>query len=251
VGGDWPTKAREAALVLSGEEVSAFNVDLLGDIKKAFGDLDCIASADLVAELVADPERPWATCGRNDKALTQNHLARLLRPFCIASETVHPIGQPHAKGYKRAHFEEAWEVYLAGQNPRAQQIPDSEACKRASADETGTTRNFQSVQELNPHASKSDDLANSHAGLHACTVGKAKNGARGDSATNGGGVPNDFDAVLEELATRPTHRPPPGHGWQLAGTPGAGAVIWIRSRTPPALGPPGDDVYDIDPAWRQ
>jgi Protein of unknown function (DUF3631) len=40
-----------------------------------------MTSADLVAALVADPERPWATWGKNDKPLTQNQLARLLRPF--------------------------------------------------------------------------------------------------------------------------------------------------------------------------
>ena len=59
-GGDWPTKAREAALILSGEDVSALNVDLLADIKKAFGDLDAMTSADLVAALSS---RPGATLG--------------------------------------------------------------------------------------------------------------------------------------------------------------------------------------------
>lgn len=237
-GGDWPKKAREAALILSGEDASAVNVDLLADIKRAFGDLDAVTSADLVAALAADPERPWAEW-KGGKPLTQNHLARLLRPFGVISETVHPVGRPHAKGYLRARFEEAWEGYVSGQNPPSQPNPHFKACNRASADETGVTRNFQSVQEDNPHALKKGDLSYSHADLHACPVAKAKNGAKGDSATNGGRVPNDFDAVAEELAERGSNGP-------------VYAEVRIRTITPPAISAgPGDDLLDIDPGWQQ
>ena len=182
-GGDWPKKARDAARVLSGEEVSTFNVDLLTDIQKAFGQSDCITSADLAAALTADPERPWATWGKNDKPLTQNQLARLLRPFAVISETVHPLGRPDAKGYKRAHFEEVWASYLPGQSPSPQQIPDSKASNRPNADEMGTTRDFRSVQKELPDALKNANLSNSHAGLDAWTVQNPESGDEGDSAT--------------------------------------------------------------------
>jgi len=83
-----------------------------------------------VAKLVADPERlaEW----KHGKALTQKQLAGLLKPFGIISETVHPIGQSHARattvlGLKRSGS------YLPGQMP-AQQIHPSEACKRANTD---------------------------------------------------------------------------------------------------------------------
>jgi putative DNA primase/helicase len=60
-GGVWPQRAREAACVLSGEgHDTAVNVELLADIRMAFGETDMIRSADLVERLVADPERPWA-----------------------------------------------------------------------------------------------------------------------------------------------------------------------------------------------
>jgi len=45
-------------------------------------------------------------------------------------------------------------------------------------------------------------------------------------------VPSDYDAVLEERAAQ--------------GMPTNGGSSW-----PPALGPAGDDVLDIDPSWRQ
>jgi uncharacterized protein DUF3631 len=35
-------------------------IELLKDIRAAFGDDDEIRSADLIAKLTADPERPWA-----------------------------------------------------------------------------------------------------------------------------------------------------------------------------------------------
>ena len=78
-----------------------------------FGDHEVIRSADLVAKLVADPERPWAEW-KHGRALTQKQLASLLRPFRISSITVHPGGASHGKGYRRAHFEAAWEAYCPG-----------------------------------------------------------------------------------------------------------------------------------------
>jgi putative DNA primase/helicase len=93
-GGEWPARAREAACLLSGEAQDvAVGVELLRDIQKAFGDSEAITSADLVTTLVADPERPWAEWGKMGKPLTQNKLARLLRPFRVTSETVHLIGR--------------------------------------------------------------------------------------------------------------------------------------------------------------
>ena len=49
-------------------------------------------------------------------------------------------------------------------------------------------------------------------------------------------------------------RPPRGNGWHLfADKPGSprqtAARVWIREIWPPALGPKGDDVFDIDPGW--
>jgi len=90
----------------------------------AFGDHEVIRSADLVAKLTADPERPWAEW-KHGRPLTQKQLASLLAPFCIASGTVHPPGLPDGKGYRRADFEGAWRAYCPGW----QQIDTSEASK--------------------------------------------------------------------------------------------------------------------------
>jgi putative DNA primase/helicase len=115
-GGTWPEDARRAACTLSGEEEdSAVNVELLRDIRAVFGDDDAVRSADLVAKLIADPERPWAEW-KHGRPLTQKQLGGLLRPFGIVSETVSVPGFNDAKGYRRTHFEEVWAVYCPGQN---------------------------------------------------------------------------------------------------------------------------------------
>jgi len=75
-----------------------------------------------VAKLKEDPEAPWAEYNRG-KGLTQNSLASLLgggggrgrrgrRGYGIHSQTVHPPGEPDAKGYKRSQFEDAWSRYV-------------------------------------------------------------------------------------------------------------------------------------------
>jgi len=91
---------------------------LLADIRKAFGEAEAIRSAELVAKLAADPERPWAEW-KHGRPLTQKQLGGLLRPFGIVSETVSIPGFNDAKGYKRDRFEAAWEAYCPGQNPRS------------------------------------------------------------------------------------------------------------------------------------
>jgi Protein of unknown function (DUF3631) len=84
------------------------------------GDDDVIRSSDLVAKLIADPERPWAEW-KHRRPLTQKQLAGLLAPFHIISLTVHPPGLPDGKGYRRIDFEEAWAAYCPVRNAPSEQ----------------------------------------------------------------------------------------------------------------------------------
>jgi Protein of unknown function (DUF3631) len=105
VGGEWPHRAREAACLLSGagHEAKSVNVELLVDIRLAFGDDEHMRSVDLVEALNTDQERPWATWNKG-KPISQKQLANLLRPFGIISETFRGWRTPKAisgKGSKR------------------------------------------------------------------------------------------------------------------------------------------------------
>jgi putative DNA primase/helicase len=180
-GGNWPEDARRAACLLSGEEPDgAINVELLRDIRTAFGDDEVIRSTDLIEKLIADKERPWVEW-RHGRPLTQKQLAGLLRPFFIVSDTVHPPGLPQGKGYQKVHFEDAWAAYCPGQNMPPAQSSTSEAYIRTNADEMGATGDFRSVQKDLPYGSKNGKLSYGHAGLYGCTDRKPQNGGEGCS----------------------------------------------------------------------
>jgi hypothetical protein len=85
-GGEWPAKARAAALALSKEDDAEMRgVQLLMDIRAVFaghGHPEALSSQDIVDALVAMEGRPWAEY-RNGKSLTKNALARALKPFKV------------------------------------------------------------------------------------------------------------------------------------------------------------------------
>jgi hypothetical protein len=178
-GGTWPAEARRAARTLSGEEQdSAVNVELLRDIRTAFGDDEEIRSADLVEKLAADKERPWAEW-KHGRPLSQKQLGGLLRPFCIISETVSLPGYKDAKGYRRGHFEEAWKVYCPGQDTFPNQFGPSEASKRHNAVGSSTSRDFRSVADTSGDGSKNGKLSYGHAVSDSTTLRNRGNGGRG------------------------------------------------------------------------
>ena len=196
-GGTWPEDARRAACTLSGEEEDgAVNVELLRDIRVAFGDAEVIRSADLIEKLIADPERPWAEWSHG-RPLTQRQLAGLLRPFFIFPDTVHPPGLAQGKGYKKAHFEEAWAAYCSGQNTPPPQPGAFYPYIRTSADEMGTSHDFRSVRGGIPYGSKNGKLSHSHAGLYACTDKTAPENGQGHSDQETAPVVGPVGAVAD------------------------------------------------------
>jgi hypothetical protein len=120
-GMDWGDKARAAAMKIEGKtDNRTLSELLLTDIKVLFDanpQAHCMASAVMVEDLTADPEKPWSECpsasGRSRKPLTQNRLAELLGRYSIKSQTVAPPAQKTAKGYYRHQFEEAWARYVS------------------------------------------------------------------------------------------------------------------------------------------
>jgi putative DNA primase/helicase len=148
-GGEWPERGREAACLLSGESHDdTIGVKLLEDIRLAFGEDDAIRSADLVAKLAEDPERPWAEW-KHGRPLSQNQLGRLLSKFGITSETVDIPGLKSAKGYRRSRFEAAWAAYCpdtSGQNPLPAQNGFSKRRTVEVPVESAQVGDFQSVE---------------------------------------------------------------------------------------------------------
>jgi hypothetical protein len=112
-GGDWPEKARLAAIALSArtEQRNPMNA-LLSDIMEAFSQFQTerLFSRQLLEFLRQQENRPWADA-RNGKPITDMWLSQQLRPFGIRPKTMW-IGEQAAKGYLREDFGEVFRRYL-------------------------------------------------------------------------------------------------------------------------------------------
>jgi putative DNA primase/helicase len=181
-GGDWPERARAAALVLSGaeQEAPSLNVELLADIRKAFETegIDRIPGAELIKILCADPERPWATFARG-KEMTQAKLARRLSGFGIISKPIRMPDGRAPRGYLIGQFEEAFERYL----PHFSALPPLQS---ATALQANNGAGFSDFQKRN-----SDDV------LHFEKAPKPNGGAgcSGVALSNGVNGQNDEEGI--------------------------------------------------------
>lgn len=115
-GGEWPAKARHAALTLSGEAVDtepSIRTQLLCDIREAFNGAakDRLTTDDLLGRLMLMRDHPWADWSHG-RALTARQLAKLLADFRVSPSTIR-VGEVTAKGYQLEHFTDAFARYLA------------------------------------------------------------------------------------------------------------------------------------------
>lgn len=114
VGGQWPELANKAIKALEmTDDNDTIRQILLSDIKAIFENrsTDLISSKELVEQLVKIEDRPWGDW-RHGKPITQNGLARLLKPFAIHSNTIRFEGKT-PKGYQLKQFEETFGRYLS------------------------------------------------------------------------------------------------------------------------------------------
>jgi putative DNA primase/helicase len=126
-GGAWPDLGRRAALKLSGSDSPTMSTgtELLADIQEIFETrkVDRISTADLIAALCDDDERPWATYNRG-KPISPRQVSRKLSEYSITSTTIRIAGDT-PKGFLRRMFEEAFSRYLASPPPATATPPQT------------------------------------------------------------------------------------------------------------------------------
>jgi putative DNA primase/helicase len=191
-GGDWLTRGHRAALQGAGADVdegSRLEL-LLGDIRDVFdglvSDKDRIPSAHLIERLVEIVPRPWAEYGRSGKPLTQNKLARLLKPLGIAPQKVR-IGAETPNGYHRHQFQEAWDRFLSAEG-------GSQPEHRNKCNGMGTSDGFQSGTAKTDVLVQKYEKSNNHGLCSSVPVAKGDQGHR----PQGQGDRDTLDRVLGE-----------------------------------------------------
>ncbi|HTU54448.1 MAG TPA: DUF3631 domain-containing protein [Acetobacteraceae bacterium] len=114
IGDNWPALAEAAALALNpdDDESDSQGEKLIHDVHTVLRENEeAIASQTLVERLVSLDGRPWAEMGRSGRALTQNKLARLLKPFGIWPRKLR-LGAEPVQGYRREALQTAFDRYL-------------------------------------------------------------------------------------------------------------------------------------------
>ncbi len=109
-GGDWPDRARFAALKLSDPETredESLSARLLADIYAVFGSVDeqRLRTSDLIEELSKIEESPWGDWW--GKQISPRALSKLLKPYRIRTMPIWTDGQT-VKGYKAEQFADHW-----------------------------------------------------------------------------------------------------------------------------------------------
>lgn len=145
-GGKWPERAKAAALASVAADIddAALLELLLGDIRDIFAkqvaneidSADRIPSAALAEALAEIEGRPWAEYGKNDRPLTQNKLARMLKELKppVVPQKIGPK-TARVSGYVLADFKDAFERFL----PEEASQPDT----RTPPFKTSTSDNFE------------------------------------------------------------------------------------------------------------
>jgi hypothetical protein len=129
LGSETGEAARLAAMAVSGARDTddlPLGIALLADVCTLFDErnTDRFSSKALCEALAEIEDRPWGEYGKAQKNLSQNQLARLLKPFTIGSHSVRLADGTTPKGYERKDFADAFTRYLTDSKNVATPISD-------------------------------------------------------------------------------------------------------------------------------
>ena len=110
-GGDWPARARKAAIALTAEDDTdtTLGARLLADLRDVFSDADAMHGDAILSALHKVSEAPWGDY--YGRPLNPRDMAKLLKPYGVSSVDV-KIDGVNRKGYRRDHLHDSWTRYL-------------------------------------------------------------------------------------------------------------------------------------------
>jgi hypothetical protein len=126
VGREWPQRCIKAFDSIAPDDDTIGTV-LLMDIRAVFAEHggDRMTSLALCAALAALEGRPWAEWGKSAKPITQNQLARLLKPYQVSPVDVR-TAEGTRMGYVLDRLERAFERYIPSTPLSNHDAPTSE-----------------------------------------------------------------------------------------------------------------------------
>jgi hypothetical protein len=116
-GGDWPERARKAAVALVAESkgtTPSLGVRMLADLRKVFGTQESMSTDSIIKALCAMDESPWADV--RGKPIDARGIAHRLGTYGIKAKSIR-IGEHIQRGYTRADLHDSWQRYLVGPSP--------------------------------------------------------------------------------------------------------------------------------------
>lgn len=125
LGGEWPQVARDTAVALvvkAHDRPASLGVQFLTDVRKVFGERRSMRATDLLGELIALPEAPWANL--NHEPIDSRFIGKMLARYNIAGSSNIRIDGAIVKGLWRRDFIDAFERYLPELPPTYDQFRD-------------------------------------------------------------------------------------------------------------------------------
>jgi putative DNA primase/helicase len=122
LGGEWPARAREAAVALSGvadDDRSSHGTRLLADIRELFGirAIEALYSKTIIDHLHLMEGRPWVEWTKEGHPMSKNQLAVALEPFEVHPKKVREPGGDSLRGYALDDFADVFTRYLGAEHP--------------------------------------------------------------------------------------------------------------------------------------
>jgi hypothetical protein len=155
-GGEWPGRARAAAVALAADAAeqdtdSSLGLRLLADLHTIFAaGEERLDSKTVLERLCRLDESPWEDL--RGKRLDARALATLLRPYAIKPRVIR-VGEATPRGYERADFLDAWRRYLPQPPQHPQQEGESAGQDRCGSetDRRNTAATRESVADVLRH----------------------------------------------------------------------------------------------------
>jgi hypothetical protein len=249
MGGEWPKRARDAAvaLVKAIEEAEpSLGLLLLADLKVLFETstvaqtYGALATAAILEKLAALPESPWGDL--HGKPITDRMLSSRLRQYGVKSKTVR-IGDKTPKGYAREDLHDVWLRYLP--DP-ARPSKAGEAQQAQQAQQTSGNGHF--AQE---NVADDPEGEAQHCGNERNTAGGVADSERNTASERNRNIPAESTPVADVADVADVR----GNRGEQVGAPDDGMppipdfLNRVLRQVPPdrrpALGPEGDSLDDL------